>query len=163
MIHSVKKKEKKNSKRSSLYVSTTENKFEEDINLAWASKFSFSQKCGIKASRNINKIDDVTYHWTDMTDVYDSTAEEEALVLVGGKTVTECVYKGFDIEFDGNEMGEFAVTLWYSSPTSTNPVLAEISFSLQNPATDEAECFWNSMASFTDVDPNSSTKTAWIT
>ena len=139
-----------------------ENKFEEDINLQDVSKFSFSQKCKVEASKNINKIDDVTDIWTDMTDVYDNNDQEEALLLVGDKTVTECVYKGFDIQFDANELGEFAVTLWYDSPSSTSPVVAEISFGMDNPATDEAECFWDAMTSFTDVDPNSSTKTAWI-
>ena len=137
-----------------------ENKFEEDINLDNGSKYSFSQKCRIKASKNINKIGDVTDTWPDMEDVYDRNDQEEALVKVG--EATECVYKGFDIEFDGNEIGEFAVTLWYDSPTSSNPALAEISFSMDNPATDEAECFWDAMNNFAHVDGNSFTKTAWI-
>mmetsp|Transcript_18444 Transcript_18444/g.28554 ORF Transcript_18444/g.28554 Transcript_18444/m.28554 type:complete len:304 (-) Transcript_18444:22-933(-) len=152
-------------------------KMEEDINLSWASKFSYSHKCEISSSRNINKLDDISHHWDEMEMVFDDLgwSAESEIDIVSDLTVTECVYEGFEVDFDSGgdqEVGEFAVTLWYDSSTGSNPALAEVSFTITSSGSNledwneatimTAHLFWDEMASLTSLDSNSSTKTAWV-
>jgi hypothetical protein len=85
------------------------------------------------------------------------------------------VYKAFEADNDSDgiqEVGEFAVTLWYDSSTSSNPTLAKVSFSIKSTGTSledwneatlmTAHAFWDDLISFSMLDPSSSMKTAWV-
>lgn len=152
-----------------------EDKFEEDVTLAGTSKFSYSHKCMIRDKKNINKLQDIKDTWSDW-DGLPEWSMETGIELVGGKTITERVYKGLVIDFDDGgkqDLGEFSVTLWYDSSTSTDPSLAEMSFTIESTGNsledwnsktiETAHRFWKECSKLTSwLDPNSSTKTAWV-
>ena len=154
-------------------------KFEEDLNLSWQSKFSYSHKCEISDSKNINKLNDITDTWDQIDNVFDTEfgwTLTDSISKVSNLELTECVYEGFEVDFDNgddDEVGEFAVTLWYSSSSASNPALAEVSFTIKSTGSVledwnentimNAHAFWKEVSSsITQIDTSSSTKTAWV-
>ncbi|MBN2824556.1 MAG: hypothetical protein JXQ76_04470 [Campylobacterales bacterium] len=145
-----------------------QTKLEEDLGVPYVSKFSHSTTQSISASKNINKLEDPIELYPDHMNQYNFN-EDTTIVKVGGLTIYERVYKGTKVDL-GNKDAEFALTLWYTSPTSTTPVVAEISFKYedenedftQNVVTRAKKLFelMQSLSSWNN--PNSTTKTAFI-
>ena len=100
--------------------SDAQTKFEQDLGVPYTSKFSHSTTQSISNSKNLNKLDDPIGLYPDIQKYnFDNTT---AIVKVGGLTIYEKVYKGTSIDL-GNKDGEFSLTLWYLTATSTTPVL----------------------------------------
>ncbi|KAL7567929.1 hypothetical protein ACA910_019641 [Epithemia clementina (nom. ined.)] len=154
-------------------------KFEEDLNLLWQSKFSYSHNCEISNSKNINKLDDITDTYDQIYRVFDDEfgwTLTDSIAQVSNLQITECVYEGFVVDFNtggADEVGEFAVSLWYDSSSASNPKLAEVSFTITSTGSVledwnentimNAHFFWEQVGtSLSQIDPNSSTKTAWV-
>lgn len=112
-----------------LPISGEESKFEEDISKPFYSKFSYSGKKTIGASKNLNKMDDPVRLYPELEKY--KFALDEPITEVSGLTITEKVYKGGKIDL-GNKNGEFSLTLWYDSPGYTEPKIAEISFKYED-------------------------------
>lgn len=147
--------------------SSAETKFEEDIVAPFVSKYSHSTTQSIDDSKNLNKMDDPIGLYSGIEKY--NFDEEMAIVKVGGLTIYEKVYKGTKVDL-GSKNGEFSLTLWYTSSTSTTPAVAEISFKYADTNEDYSEnvvsrakilfelmqtlSIWNN--------PNSTTKTAFV-
>jgi hypothetical protein len=145
-----------------------ETKFEEDIGAPYVSKFSHSTTQGISDGKNLNKLDDPINLYPNHMNQYNFDGDA-TIVQVGGVTIYEKVYRGTSVDL-GSKAGEFSLTLWYTSSTSTTPVVAEVSFRYEdtdenfseNVVTRAKKLFelmqtlgaWNN--------PNSITKTAFI-
>ncbi len=147
--------------------SDAQTKFEQDLGVPYTSKFSHSTTQSISNSKNLNKLDDPIGLYPDLQKYnFDDTTP---IVKVGGLTIYEKVYKGTSVDL-GNKDGEFSLTLWYLTSTSTTPIIAEISFKYkdvnedysENVATRAKALFelMQTMTSWNDV--NSTTKTAYI-
>ena len=91
------------------------------------------------------------------------------LAKVSNLTVYEKTYKGALVDL-GSKSGEFSLTLWYTSSTSTIPALAEVSFSYGDideqytgKVASNAKLLLEKMQSMpTWPQPNGITKTAWV-
>jgi len=148
--------------------SDAETKFEQDLGAPYTSKFSHSTTQGISDSKNLNKLDDPIGLYPDHMEQYNFDPDT-AIVKVGGLTIYEKVYKGTSVDL-GNKDGEFSLTLWYTSSTSTTPAVAEISFKYkdadedftENVVTRAKKLFELMQTLSTWNNPNSTTKTAFI-
>ncbi|MGK7882102.1 MAG: hypothetical protein AB4060_18675 [Crocosphaera sp.] len=109
----------------SLPITGDKSKFEEDISKPFCSKFSYSAKKAISGTKNLNKMDDPVGLYPELKKYKFDL--DEAIKEVNGLTVSEKVYEGGEVDL-GNKDGEFGLTLWYDSPSSTEPKIAEISF-----------------------------------
>jgi len=148
--------------------SKAQTKFEEDLAMPYVSKFSHSSTQSISESKNINKLKDPIELYPDHMEQYNFDPQTP-IVKVSDLTIYEKVYKGTKVDL-GNKNAEFALTLWYTSPTSTTPVVAEISFKYedenedfaQNVVTRAKKLFelMQSLSSWNN--PNSTTKTAFV-
>lgn len=144
-----------------------ETKFEQDLGAPYTSKFSHSTTQGISSSKNLNKLDDPIRLYPDI-EKYNFN-DETSIVKVGGLTIYEKVYKGTEVDL-GNKDAGFALTLWYTSSTSTTPAVAEISFKYkdvnedfsENVVTRAKKLFEIMQTLTTWNNPNSTTKTAFI-
>lgn len=153
-------------------------KFEEDLDLLFAPQFSYSHECAISKSKNIDQLDDITETWDQVSSVFVGEfgwTLTNPIGIVSNLTITECVYEGFTVDFDtgdDDEVGEFSVTLWYTSTSATNPSLVEMSFVLTSSESSpedwnentimNAHKFWDQVANLNEIDSLSSTKTEWV-
>ncbi len=147
--------------------SDAKTKFEEDISAPFFSKFSHSTTQSISNSKNLNKLDDPIRLYPDL-EKYDFN-DSIPIVKVSGLTVHEKVYRGSFVDL-GNKDAEFSLTLWYTDTSSTDPVLAEISFKYKDKdehytekVTTRAKKLFEAMQSMTNYNSQTSlTKTAYI-
>ena len=119
---------------ASLPISGDKPKFEEDISKPFCSKFSSSAKKKISATKNLNKMDDPVRLYPELKKY--NFDLNEAIKEVNGLTISEKVYEGGEVDL-GNKDGEFSLTLWYDSPSSTEPKIAEISFKYKDKTNEE--------------------------
>lgn len=148
--------------------SGAETKFEQDLGAPYTSKFSHSTTQPISESKNLNKLDDPIGLYPDHMEQYNFD-EDTAIVKVGGLTIYEKVYKGTSVDL-GNKDGEFSLTLWYTSSTSTTPAVAEISFKYSDVDEDFSEYVVTRAKKLFELmqtlsawnNPNSTTKTAFV-
>ncbi len=147
--------------------SDADPKFEEDIGKPFISKFSHSTKQSIGAGKKLNNM-------KDPVDLYAGLEEynfdlNESIGVVSGLTVTEKLYENAKVDL-GNKNGKFTLTLWYTSPSSTKPTIAEISFKYSDSMEDytkkvvtRAKKVFEAMQSMDEwVAENSMTKTAFV-
>ena len=164
-------------------------KFEEDLNFSWQPTFSYSHKCKISHHKDIETLQDIADTWNHIDKVFEKELGwtlTDPIAMVGNLQVTECVYEGLVLDFDNDDddaaddmetKGEVSVSLWYDSNTNRlDPALAELSFRVYSSTGRggggedwnlhtivNAHKFWNQLGhNLTQVDPNSSTKTAWV-
>jgi len=161
-------------------------KLEEDLSLDWNSLYSYSKKCKIKDETNLQKLGDVAHHWKDMKDLIENEMgwnTNKDIDIVGGLTVTESVYNGFEVDFDDgdkDDIGMFSVTIWYdsehdSSLSLSKPNIVELSFRIKSTGEKledwkrntimKTHAFWEDCANLLHswIDFSSqTTKTAWV-
>ncbi|MDJ0731978.1 MAG: hypothetical protein QNJ33_18535 [Crocosphaera sp.] len=114
---------------SSLPINSDDTKFEEDISKPFCSKFSYSAGKTITANQNLSKIDNIMSLYPELEKY--QFALDEPIKEVNGLTISEKVYKGGKVDL-GNKKSKFSLTLWYDSPSSTEPKIAEISFTYKD-------------------------------
>ncbi|ALG68080.1 hypothetical protein [Beggiatoa leptomitoformis] len=105
--------------------SSAETKFEEDIGAPYVVSYSHSTTQGISSSKNLNNMDDPIGLFPGISSY--QFDPNEAMVLVGGLSISEVVYSGATVDL-GAKVATFDLTLWYLSSASTTPVAAEISY-----------------------------------
>ena len=108
-----------------------ETKFEEDISAPFVSKYSYSST--LNYDKSINKIETLMSLYPSLKS--QDLDKHKSLSLVSGLTVFEKVYKGTYIDL-GRLDAKFALTLWYDNPTTTKPMVAEISFKYKDTKAD---------------------------
>lgn len=143
-------------------------KFEADLSQGGTTKFAYSHDCAISNSKNINILDDVDDTWDEIDQVWVNEFGwnlNDAIYLVNNLVVSEKAYDGFQVSFPGPN-ADFSVALWYSSSTSTTPLLAELSFTVDVPVDASVEAFWATFGTSTQlkpyIDPNGLFKTNWL-
>ncbi len=114
---------------SSLPIIADETKFEEDISKPFCSKFSYSAGKEITANKNLNKMGDPVNLYPELKQYKFNL--DEPIKEVNQLTISEKVYKGGKVNL-GKKKGKFSLTLWYDSPSSTEPKIAEISFTYKD-------------------------------
>lgn len=142
-------------------------KFEEDISAPFVSKYSYSTTESIGQGKNLNKMNDPIGLYPGLT-TYSFNANEP-IGLVSNLIISEKVYKGTWADL-GNLNANFALTLWYDSPSSTMPLVAEISFKYKDSnenysdhVTNRALAVFEAMQSMGNwVSTTSLTKTAFV-
>lgn len=141
-------------------------KFEGDLSLGGSTYNSYSYKCEISNGKNINILDDVDDTWDEISNVWWNEFgwdKNTNIYQVAGLTITERVYEGFVVSFPGTQ-ASFAVTLWYTSSSSTTPVLAELSFTTDGDNDSNVDAFYSSLPSKLSawLDTAALFKTAWL-
>ncbi|WP_353571812.1 hypothetical protein [Candidatus Albibeggiatoa sp. nov. BB20] len=132
-----------------------ETKFEEDISAPFVSKYSHSTTQSIGDNKNLNKMDDPIGLYPSL-EAY-GFDPDMTISLVNNLVVTEKVYKGTSVDL-GNLNAEFALTLWYDSEISSNPMIAEVSFKYKDANEDYSE---NVVARALQVFEAMQTMTSW--
>jgi hypothetical protein len=143
-------------------------KFEGDLSLGGSTVYAYSHDCEIANSKNINILDDVDDTWDEINQVWVTEfgwSMNTDIYLVNNMVVSEKAYSGFIVNFPGTT-AEFGVTLWYSSSSSTTPLLAELSFTTDGDADANVDAFWSGFGTATQLKPWLSTtalfKTNWL-
>ena len=143
-------------------------KFEGDISLGGTTMYAYSHDCTIDNTKNINILDDVDDTWDEINQVWVTEFGfnlNTDIYKVKGETISEKVYNGFKVTFPGTA-ADFAVTIWYSTPSSTTPYLVEISFTTDADADTNVNTFWSGFGTATQLTPWLDTtalfKTNWM-
>jgi hypothetical protein len=143
-------------------------KFEGDLSLGGSTVYAYSHDCKISNTKNINILDDVRDTWSEINQVW--VAEfgwnlNTDIYLVNNMVITERVFSGFKVTFPGT-VADFSVSLWYSSASSTTPLLAELSFTTDADADANVDSFWSGFGTATQLTPWLNTtglfKTNWL-
>jgi hypothetical protein len=143
-------------------------KFEGDISLGGSLVYAYSHDCEISNSKNINILDDVDDTWDEINQVWvdeffwDLNTD---IYKVNDITISEKAYNGFKVNFPGTA-ADFTATIWYSTSTSTTPLLVELSFTTDADSDPNVDAFWNGMATAPQLTPwldtNALFKTNWL-
>lgn len=105
-----------------------ETKFEDDITASSKPVFSHSSTQPIQACEKINRVKDIVSSYPGFSQ--EGLSNKLPLARVGNLTVHETTYKNAAVDLDGLP-AKFSLTLWYAKSDSTEPALAEMSFSYE--------------------------------
>jgi hypothetical protein len=143
-------------------------KFQGDLSLGGSTVFAYSHDCEIADSKNINILDDVDDTWDEINQVWVNEFLwnlNNDIYKVNGMTISERVYSGFKVNFPGT-VADFSVTIWYSSSTSTTPLLAELSFTTDADMDVDVNAFWGTFGTTAQLtswlDASALFKTNWL-
>jgi len=147
--------------------SQAETKFEEDIGVPFITKYSHSTKQPLGSDTELKTLGDIVRLYPGLKESHFDL--DESINLVSGLMITEKLYKGAKVDL-GKKNGKFTLTLWYISPDSTSPVIAEISFkygdadeNYSKKVVTRAKRLFEMMQGMSDwVAKTSSTKTAFV-
>jgi hypothetical protein len=143
-------------------------KFQGDLSLGGSINYAYSYDCSIADSKNINILDDVRDTWDEINQVWVNEFLWDLntdIYKVNSLTISEKAYDSFTVTFPGTA-ADFVVTIWYSSSTSTTPLLIELSFTTDADSDANVDAFWNGIATSPQLAPwldtNALFKTNWL-
>lgn len=105
-----------------------ETKFENDVTAPSRTMFSHASSQPIDCDKKINRVKDIGEAFPGFKK--EPVPKELSLAKVGDLTIHETTFKNATVKLD-SVPAKFALTLWYTQPESTEPVLAEMSFSYE--------------------------------